>query len=306
MPRDATCPGGGGWLHNDGALQWYQCIYYVYWCPDAKEAGAGIQQVIDPVYHNRALLLGYTNADATGIYSLQGMETASIDNGRLHNTYPVGMMERIVFRTDIQTWPGTSAGGTDVNVWTWSMDNPPGSTGFAPSPDFEWDLMEVWAPYSIGAGTTDQATHNWTPDNHGSTIFVQGQGVVDASTYHTWDLLTTTDAASQIVNCGYLDGQLQSCQPLAGNYLEGQMGEYGTILQNGFKNRQMIAMWNGDYYGWFGAPGLCSYAGSGIGPQYCPQQTNHLWIKSIAVWTCADWQGADYPGNACPGPVITQ
>jgi len=223
-------------------------------------------------------------------------------SGNFHHDYPIASLVEVTLRTDVQS-QGANAGGADVDLWSWSYSCQVATQSPCPTGVFEFDSFEAWAPNSIGHSTFDMAMHEWGSGG-GPYVINSTYPSPDTTKYHTYGLLTTTDGSTVIEGCGYIDHVLQGCSNITSPFLNNNPPNSGN-----FGQRNIFGFWTGLYYGFSGGPGSCVQyiqgdGSLGPGPQYCPNPGIHTWIKSIDVWSCADWNGTDYPGNTCIGPVI--
>ena len=151
-------------------------------------------------------------------------------------------------------------------LWTWSQRSAKGGPG-----PIEWDFIET---YGTWLGGYDAAIHTWA-HNSGSYVW-QGtnnlQVGYDPTQYHTYAGRVTSDGSTQISICSYVDGNLIKCKSV------------DAPVSTDFTNRNALIVGNG----------TCCGTGAN------PSGETTMYIKSIRVWSCADWQT-----TMCNGTVLT-
>jgi hypothetical protein len=149
--------------------------------------------------------------------------------------------------------------------WSWSTQHAQG-TGEAP---IEWDTVETYGECGGGKGVSG-AVHNWGADFH---RFIWETPDVPASydptQYHTYALRITSNGTTQTEGCGYLDSVLLGCTPANPRGSQYQQRNF-LIINNGAGNSTNV-------------------------------RNNDLYVKSIRVWSCADWKTTMCNGNVLTG-----
>jgi hypothetical protein len=145
--------------------------------------------------------------------------------------------------------------------WTWGT-LASRDTNHAP---IEWDILEL---YGASAACCDAAIHNWGNPGVGVPYLWQGSSSLpsgwDPTQYHTYAVRTTSDGSSVMSGCAYVDGNLIRCvNPQA--------------IGAEFNLRNYILLWNGS-----------------------STQQLDMYVKSVHVWSCANWQT-----TMCNGTVLT-
>jgi hypothetical protein len=164
--------------------------------------------------------------------------------------------------------------GTYLALYTWA---PEGIAAQSLS-GIEWDVIES----DFGnQNNFDSAVHNWGNGGSGAFLWLGHgppglPGGFDGSIYHTYAMRITSDG-TDVSGCSYIDGQFITCHSLPGGLsaTEASQREF-LILQNA------CDWWN---YG-----GQCT---SG--------QQQHLYVKSVRVWSCANWQTTQCNGKVLAG-----
>ena len=280
---------------------WYQTLWYLGCSPPYNEPGSGIQQVTDPANGNLALRIGYTQNDQVH-YQYQSITTMSPSTGQFQD-YPQASLIEWTFRDITES---VTAGAPNNDFWTWTRSAATGCNGCV----LEYDIFEDWGVNSNSAGIGN-AVHNWWAGNQGAGGWgcgVYGRQYVNpgvggpcpfgspanftTATYHTYGMLITTDGATAIWACGYVDHVLRgSCKkvPESLNPNNGQGG--------GFGQRNFLINWFGIA---FDDPGQ-GYCPSGAD---CINQDMFSYIKSVDVWTCSDWNNPSGANYTCKFPNL--
>jgi hypothetical protein len=142
----------------------------------------------------------------------------------------------------------------------------------------EWDVIET---DGLNLQRYDAGLHNWTPDNNGNLIWLGFgppgiPGNYDPSQYHTFGLRVTSDGTNE-VGCSYIDDVFIACVDLPAGFVDNEANmRQHLIVQN------TCDWW---YYN-----DQCPGAG----------QIQHVYVKTIRVWSCASWRTSQ-----CNGPVLT-
>jgi hypothetical protein len=253
---------------------WYQALWYLGCSPPYNEAGGGIRQMSDPVNGNLALRIGYTTNDQIG-YQYQSMTTMSPTTGQW-NDYPQASLIEWTIR---DTTEDVTRGAPNNDFWTWTVSAARGCQGCV----LEYDVFEDWGVNSNSPGIGN-AVHNWHAGNLGAggwACGVFGRQYTDpgsggpcpfgspanftTSAYRTYGMLITTDNATAIWICGYVDHVMRgSCFQVPRNF-NSNFGQGG-----GFGQRNFLINWFG-------------IAFDDPGQSYCPSQT-YLKFPDQTAW----------------------
>jgi hypothetical protein len=177
----------------------------------------------------------------------------------------------------LNTWGPFGISPTQFSSPSW-----PGIDGYSQS--IEWDVEEIetGALWKSSAGV-----HNW--GNGNGVIFLWceyggcgappgiNSGTFDPNIYHTFGIRVTSDGAT-MVGCAYVDNVFINCGALPGGLsaFQAALGRNFLVLQNACD--------------WWNQPG-----------GQCTQgQEQHLYVKSVRVWSCASWATTQ-----CNGPVLS-
>jgi hypothetical protein len=282
-------PGNGQWpltpqFFDDGKPHiWWQNIWW-----SAQYQGCSTGPVTDPVFGGTVLDMPWT---VDNVYNAVGttIQTASWDynqnggwptnaQGQSHD-YPNNAYYEVTLRQ------------TPIAAGVYSVLNTWGPLGISPdkhpngwAQTIEWDMEEV----ETGAlWKSDAAVHNQGNGNQATLIWcgmtgcsgVPGglPGNFDPNQYHTYGMRVTSDG-NDMVGCAYVDDKFVNCAhvPNGLNDFQKANGRNFLVLQNACD--------------WWNQPnGQCTQG-----------QEQHLYVKSVRVWSCADWQTAQ-----CNRSVLT-
>jgi hypothetical protein len=234
-----------------------------------------INQAVDPSGGQTVMALKYLNSYSSyansGLGNYVSMQTVTNgganQGGTTTPSFP-NMYVEAVYRIDNVS--STGASGND-GVWDWQTT--PGSSAGA----IEFDFGEL---YGNNAG--DSGTGNWGNAHAGGFIWTSWSTPCgsrncnlyvpsgwSADTYHKYGGLITSDGATAVWNCAFIDDVLQQCvNPSA--------------LSSQYFNREWLIAWVGS-----------NTAG------FYPPDTN-LYIQYIRVWSCANWVS-----QMCNGPSLS-
>jgi hypothetical protein len=128
-------------------------------------------------------------------------------------------------------------------------------------------------------GNSDGALHNWgQPGTPGAWLWL-GKGSpglpsnFDPNQYHKFAARSTSDGTNQ-TTCSYIDDVFQQCVAIPGGMnANNQVARYFLIVQNACD--------------WWNYPS-----------NFCNGQNQHMYVKSVKVWSCPSWQTTQ-----CNGPV---
>jgi hypothetical protein len=300
LPSDwlgAVPPSSCGTADQNDHVWWQPGPAWLFCAPPASEdptGAGGIKQVIDPTYGNRALLLGFSRSLDSNDYRFQGMETMSQDLNHWHD-YPQASLIQITFRDDTSQ----KNSSTNFDFWGYARCQLACSNPGTNNQTFEYDVFEDWAPHWNGSSFDiwegGSTVHWWNPNNFGEAVYVWPHANNSFwDSYHTAGLLITTDGHTDIRACAFIDHVLQNCVvvPGAPNYCNsaGSSCFSGDGLAGGYGQRNVLTMWEGNYT-WFGS-GACT-----SDPNTCSSTDAHVWIKSIQVWSCANWANVNEQCN---------
>jgi hypothetical protein len=265
-------PGSGAgvspqYFDDGGPHSWWMNIW---WSPTYQACWTAQKQ--DPAFGGLVLDMPWT---VDGAYEAVGtvIETASWDYNRKTNTgqartFPRGSYYEVVARIT-----PSDQRGTYMVLHTWGQDGP--ANGNA---DVEWDVMETDADQLL---YYDSAVHNW--GNSGSSWILQpwtnlAPGTnFDATKYNTYALRVTYDGASNAVGCTYVNNIFQRCAALPNGVSAAEQAE-----------RNFLVLYTACDY-WNLPSGGCKQG-----------MEQHMYVKSVRVWSCADWQTTQ-----CNGTVLT-
>jgi hypothetical protein len=150
-----------------------------------------------------------------------------------------------------------------TGFYTWSQAAAKGGSG-----PIEWDHIET---YGTAVNGYDAAIHNWGNNNIGSNFIWQTTSKLpagyDPTKYHTYAGRITSDGSTMSI-CSYVDNVFIACQNPQAVGAE-------------FNQRNFLVAQIGQNNG------------------STPQQTD-MFVKSIRVWSCANWQT-----SMCNGTVLT-
>jgi hypothetical protein len=223
-----------------------------------------------------------------------GSSSASTNvNDGLTNDYPMGAYIEYVSRDNIADVLVNSVGQANADFFLW------GAQGWiqGSSPVLEDDIHETfkdpgWSVYGGGM-------FNWfAGGDHGNvnygTIFVTNTlpPSFKTSDYHKYAMLITTDGSSSIYRCSWVDDVFWACSEGVPPYaaVGAQPDNIGSVAQ-----RNVIAIWSGNLNNQdnTSCPGTATW---------CINSDIHHWIKSVKVYTCADWRrGSTGQNPTCKG-----
>jgi hypothetical protein len=147
--------------------------------------------------------------------------------------------------------------------WTWGTASARGGSG-----PIEWDFVET---YGLNFGQYDAGIHNWG-NNAGLPYLWQGTSSLpsgyDPTQYHTYAGRLTSDGSTLMSACSYVDNTLIACVNPQAAGAEFNQRNF-LIVNNGMSNATATL------------------------------QTD-MYVKSIRVWSCANWQT-----TMCNGTVLT-
>ncbi len=151
--------------------------------------------------------------------------------------------------------------------WTWGTADAQAPGTRSP---IEQDFIEV---YGANSGCCDAGIHNWGNGNNPNAFIWVGANQLpngfDFTQYHTYAGRVTSNGSTQMFMCSYVDGNLlQSC-----------VNSNPTAAEFNYRNYLIV--------------------NNGRGSATFPD-TVHFYIKSIRVWSCANWQT-----TMCNGSVLT-
>jgi hypothetical protein len=271
-------PGNGAALSpqffDDGVPHsWWMNLWW-----SATYQGCSVAQIADPVYGGTTLDMPWT-VDNTYNSVGTSLESASWDysaTGGVSHDYPPSSYYEITFRQS----PAAAGNYAVLNTWgpqgisptTWP------SSGYQQT--IEWDVME---PDAGQLYLSDAAVHNWGAG--GSALMWVGFGPpglpigYDPTQYHTFGMLVTSDGTS-MQGCSYIDNVFVVCAPLPTGLspYEAANGRNFLVLQNAC-----------DY--WNQPSGTCTQG-----------QVQHLYVKTVRVWSCSSWQTTQCNGTIYPPP----
>jgi len=251
--------------HDDTGHTWWANLWWSY-----GSTGCTYVIVSDPVFGNTALDLAYTNRNNSrdGIGNV--IQTASADYNRSTgvgqvNSFPIGSYYEITYRI---TPAGDARNYIVLNTW-----GPDGIANGNCNCAMEWDVMET---DGSDLGKYDSAFHNWGAGGGGWVLapwstLAPGTNF-DPNNYNTIGMRVTYDGA-HMIGCTYVNNVFQQCSALQSvNATEAApSGRNFLVLQ------KACDTWNGS----------------------CTQDTQHGYIKSVRVWSCASWQTTQ-----CTGQVL--
>jgi hypothetical protein len=180
------------------------------------------------------------------------------------NSFPIGSYYEVVARIS-----PSSAAGTYMVLNTWGPD---GIVDQNCGCQMEWDVMET---DDNNLGLYDSAVHNWGAGGS-SWILSPGNWHLDPSQYNTYGLRVTTDGTNA-EGCTYINNVFQACAAMPGGI--------GPKEVNG---RNFLVLQNACDY-WNQPNGQCNQG-----------QVQHVYVKSVSVWSCANWQTTQ-----CNGTLLT-
>jgi hypothetical protein len=188
------------------------------------------------------------------------METLSHDGTKVTD-FPNAYYE-IVYR--VTPTVADSTNDPLTIFWTWGTAAARGGPG-----PIEYDYIEN---YGANFGSYDAAIHNWGNNQNGSQYLWQGRSslpsVYDPTHYHTYAGRLTSDGSTLVSACSYVDNNLIACKNPQAAGAEFNQRNF-LIVNNGMSNATVT------------------------------QQTD-MYVKSIRVWSCANWQT-----TMCNGTVLT-
>ena len=291
------CPNPNGGAGDNSPHVWYSPEKDQWTSPPCNENGRGIVQVTDPTYGNLALDVDYTVTDGGGyvhraLTTMSAAVTDPVNQTNLLNDYPLASYIEIVARDNTgQNFPcpqPNPQNGCEPNVdfFTWSAAAWSGQcyqNGQYVCQVLEMDDVENWAPQNYeGMG----ALHNWNAGG-AATGNWQGANLYDSSVYHRYGALITTNGNSDVKVCSYLDGALKGCSSYVGDSIPLPGTKYDN--SGSYAQRNTLAIWSDSFNNY----------PVGVGALANDQ---HYYIKSISVWSCADWpRNSTGPNPHCFG-----
>jgi hypothetical protein len=168
-----------------------------------------------------------------------------------------------------------AAPGAYMVLNTWAPD---GISKSSPN-TIEWDIIEtdgnVLKNYSA-------AVHNWGNGGAGTFLWLgqDSPGLpsdYDPAQYHTFGLRVTSDG-TLMSGCSYIDNKFITCKSLPG----------GLSVTQAANGRNFLVLQNA--CDWWNYGGQCT---SG--------QQQHLYVKSVRVWSCTNWKTTQCSGTALTG-----
>jgi hypothetical protein len=170
-------------------------------------------------------------------------------------------------------------------VWTWQETGGDGG-GWSP---IELDLGELYNGFSgTPKGFADGATHQWWNSskgysNQGGADWTTWQSTTNGKvpagysidTYHKYGALLTSDGATSIYECHFIDDVLQNCFNVT-----------SFMDPSGYAARTFLLVWIGAY----------PVTGADGGLQF--GENKNLYVKYIRVWSCASWANSECNGTA--------
>jgi hypothetical protein len=260
-----------GFFQDDSGHTWWQNI----WWSQSYQPCNTVQRA-DPTFGGLVLDMPWIVDNGFNTVGTV-IETAAWDyrnaaNGGYGqaNSFPIGSYYEVVARMSPST-----ANGTYMVLNTWCPDaifNQ--NAGCA----MEWDVMEtdgnrLWL--------YDSAVHNWGTGGQGNWIKQPWTNLAtgtnyDPSQYNTYGLRVTTDGQTAM-GCTYINNVFQACGALPNG-----------IGPNEVNARNFLVLQNACDY-WNQTNGQCTQG-----------QEQHLYVKSVRVWSCATWQTTQ-----CNGTVLT-
>jgi hypothetical protein len=275
---------------------------------------ADIFQVTDPttgglVMKYQYLLSEYGPLAGVRIAMWTDDKSSKIPGQGNYFNFPQASLLEITYRDNMDDIHSGCNGADSTAFWTWAHE-----CGANADACLEKDVIENWrSGTTCQYQVTDSALHNWNGDGAGNaqtansvwdyphkgnfsmwgSVDSAGHGPTDV--YHTYGLLTTTDGATNIVSCGYIDHVLVNCQQWPGiNRMCSYTGtpNIGPNSQSGCWGERDVLLW------WVGSNGGGQIAGDNI-----------AWVKSWRVWSCPNWNTGSAlisnSDNRCFGPVVT-
>jgi hypothetical protein len=226
--------------------------------------------------------------------------------------FPIASYVETTFRTNAESTSPADGGAPNgvASFFQWSTCGELAGVGGVNCTNgaIEIDTIEAWSNYA-GSNGPDGGVHNWcgatdciTNRHDVGQFFWAGYKFLPSgftfSQYHKFGSLTTSDG-THIVTCEYIDDKLIAsaagpsdpaypCTSTPGVYAPAP-GPY-SYGGGSPAERQDLAFWVGNisWYGHNGCPGS-----HGQYTQWClkmPDGAIYAWIKSVKVYTCADWQ----------------
>jgi hypothetical protein len=272
-PGDGT-PNNPQFYNDDKPHMWWQNIWW-----SAQYEGCVIGQVTDPVYGGTVLDMPWTvDSRAASVGTI--MQSASWDyNGSTGagaiNSFPNNSYYEITFRIT----PVKPAAWGGMNTWTpegiWQTDGA----------GLEQDIVEL----DNSPSASNAAVHNWAANNTAFCIWGGCNGSFptpanfDPNQYHTFGLRVTTNGqpstdGSTMSTCAHIDNVFINC-----------VSAPGGINSTEVAQRQFLIVQN-----------ACDHWNYNGGCNGNDGTLQHMYVKSVRVWSCANWQTTQ-----CNGPVLT-
>jgi hypothetical protein len=245
-----------------------------WWQDSGQGVPCDINQTFDPLSEGRVIDIRWIPSyhGNNFPFNMQQIKTdspATAPGPVYPPTFPNGYYEA-TFR--VQSTPDVTSGGHEVagnyHAFWMIFSNPSGN-------GFEGDAMEDFQVYGGCPGST---LHHWVNANFigpGTSGIYQAPCSYDPRQYHTWGLRRTSDGNNSAF-CSYLDGQFVGCV---------------TINNDSFSasERWDAILWNGIF--------CTSNSDTSCAGSYTSLD---MFVKSVRVWSCADWQT-----TMCTGTVLT-
>ena len=251
------------WLACAGATnpQW--------WIGGAQTDGAhpppcsAIRQANDPSTGQPVLDMTWLPSYQVGNTAMTEIWTVNQAPGTTRGTmYPFGYYEAVA-----RIVPMTNNTPDNQYFGFWTNDASNGSAG-----GIEYDAIETRQN-----GVTDSCIHNWGQGGAGNCLWIgtpppEVAGGYDATQYHKYAMRITGDGGKAIWMCNYVDDVFQGCVQAnaSGSQLTGQRN---------IPQLAVGAMSNN--------PGLPN-----------TRFRQDLYVKSVRVWSCSDWQGSFCPSSS--------
>ena len=226
-----------------------------------------VNQGTDPVTGEKTLIFTYQPSYdhlGSGLENQVSMQTL----GSL--TFP-NMYLEVISRADGLASGGSFGSGIVEGLWTWQT-----TTGLELD---IWEGSTCCAGSFPGGGVSNGNAGNWSPksggivwSNYGNNHLPAGY---DMTQYHKYAELLTSDGASKVYVCTYVDDILQ--EPCTDMNVSG--------AQFAYRNWLIMSMGNGD--------------DAATGHLY------HMYNKSVRVWSCPSWNGQPGdPSHMCNGTSL--
>jgi hypothetical protein len=261
--------------NDDTGHIWYNAIWW------DKAEPCTSKQLADPKYGGTTLDIPWPVHYDPSTSNGHGMQTASWNWPLPASGSPsVGFSAPNSAYYEITARNEPAADSNVMNFITWAATGITGGDA-----GIEWDVMEM-----SGLGGGDGAIHNWGAGGTGgwmwTTFNAQGAGndilhadpSYDPAKYNTYGLRTVSDGTN-LRWCTYINNHLIRCGDLPGGLTAAE------------KNQRLFVL-----------PGTACYPGNNN--YSCPLegQTQHIYIRSIRVFSCASWAATECNLSSIPGP----